>query len=202
MDRREVEENIRALAERRAETEERLRQSEQRLSEVEDEHRELQGAVALDVRAIADMDAHAERLKQELRQAEVEEARVAVEKAVKARETAAERAAHAARQLRAAHDRLEKTRHAVEKARAALRELDHRAEAPAEPEPKLFEDEWRSLAPLVEQELNTQLELQIVAAAAASNNPLDIEALPEHLQVLARARRNDVLREALNRSAS
>jgi chromosome segregation ATPase len=194
MDRHQVEENIRSLVQRRAETQERLRQSEQRLAELEDEHRELQGALALNARAIADMDVRAEQLEQELRLAETEDARVAVEKAVQAREAAAERAAHAARELRAAHDHLEETRQGVENARAALQKLDHRAAALAEPEPRTFEDEWHSLAPLVEQELNTQLEVQIVAAAVASNNPLDMEALPDHLQVLARARRNDLLR--------
>lgn len=194
MDRHQVEESIRALAARRAETEERLRQSEQRLAEVENEHKELEGAVMLARRGLADLDTHAERLQGELRLAEVEEARAAVGEAVRRRATAAEEAARAARELRAAYDRLQEARQGVEDARAALRDLDVRDDRPGEVEQTPFEDEWRSLAPLVEDELDTQVQLQVVAAAAASNNPLDIEALPEHLQVLARARRNELLR--------
>lgn len=195
MDRHQVEEDIRALAARRAETEERLRHSERRLAEVADEHRELEGAVMLARRAIADLDDHAERLKDELRLAEVEEARAAVEEAVRAREAAAEQAAHAARELRAAHDRLQQARQSLADAQTALRAVGV-LDAPVEPEPTQFDDEWQSLAPLVEEELNTHLQLQLVAAAAASNNPLDIEALPDDLQVLARARRDARLREA------
>ena len=194
MNRHQVEEQIRALSARRAETEQQLRQSEQRLTEVENEHKELEGAVNLARRAMADLDAHAERLKDELRLAAIEEARDAVAKAVEARQTAAEEAADAVRQLRAAYDRLERARVAVGDAQAAVRNLGISRDPPVEPEQTLFEDEWQSLAPLVENELNTRLDAQIVAAAAGSGNPYDIDALPQHLQVLARARRRELLR--------
>jgi chromosome segregation ATPase len=194
MNRHQVEEHIRALLARRAEAEEQLRQSEQRLAEVENEHKELEGAVKLARRAIADLDAHAEELKDELRVAAIEEAQIAAEQAVQARQAAAEEAADAARQLRSAYARLQRAREAVNDAHAALRDLGIRPRAPVQPEQTLFEDEWQSLAPLVENELNTRLESQIVAAAAASNNPFDIEALPEHLRALARARQSERLR--------
>jgi chromosome segregation ATPase len=191
MNRQQVEEHIRALSARRAETERQLQQSEQRLAEVESQHKELEGAVKLAQRAIADLDAHAERLKDELHLAVVEEARGAVAQAVQARQTAAEQAAGAARQLRTAYDRLQLARQGVEDAHAALRELGIR-DVPVDPEPTPFEDEWQALAPLVEAELDTRLQSQLVAAAAASNNHYDIEALPQHLQVLARARRREL----------
>ena len=201
MNRDQVEESIRAVADRRAETEEQLRESERRLAEVENEHQELEGAVKLARRALADLDAHAAQLNEELRAVAVDEARAAVAEAVRARETAAEEAAQAARELRAAFDRLQQAREGVESAQTALRDLGIRREA-VELEQTSFEEEWQSLAPLVEAELNTRLQLQIVAAAAASTNPLDIEALPEHLRVLARERRRELLRDARHRESS
>jgi chromosome segregation ATPase len=202
MDRHQVEEHIRALAAQRAETEAQLRQSEQRLAEVENEQQELAGAAQLARRAIADLDARAEQLKEELRTAVVDEARAAAADALRTRQAAAEQAAEAARALRAAYDRLQQARRAVDDAHAALRDLGIRREASSEPERTPFDDEWQSLAPLVESELNTRLQAQIVAAAAASNNPLEIDALPEHLQVLARARRRELLQERRGRTPS
>jgi chromosome segregation ATPase len=201
MNRHQVEESIRLLSARRAETEEQLRRSEQRLAEVESEQKELEGAVNLARRAIADLNAHAEKLKEELKVAAIEEARAAVAQATQARQTAEEEAANAARQLRAAYDRLQQVRQAVDEAQAALDNLGIRPDAPLEPEQSVFQDEWQSLAPLVENELNTRLEAQMVAAAADSGNPFDIEALPAHLQVLARARRRELLRESRGRTA-
>ena len=51
------------------------------------------------------------------------------------------------------------------------------------------------VVPLVEQELNRRLESELVAQAAASSNPFDIESLPAHLQALARERRRDFLQQ-------
>jgi chromosome segregation ATPase len=202
MNRNQVEEQIRSVSALRAETEDQLRRSEQRLAELEDEQKELEGALMSARRAVADLDAQAEQLEHELRLAVVEEARDGFAEAVRARQAATEEAAAAARQLRAAHDRLQQSRQAVDKAHAKLRDLGVREDAPVEHEQTLLEDEWRSLAQLVEDELNARLQEQIVAAAASSGNPSDIEALPEHLQALARERRRELLRERQGLSAT
>jgi chromosome segregation ATPase len=194
MGREDVEERLRALAERRNEAEQQLRETEQRLAEVEEEHNELQGALQLRHRQLQDLQEYEERLNDELRHAAVEEARAALDETVERRDTAVRQAADAAAGLRAAVERLDEAREAVAAAEAALRRLDVSAAVTAEPEPVNFEEEWSSVAPLVEQELNERLKMQIVAAAAESVNPLDIESLPEELKLLARARRREILK--------
>jgi hypothetical protein len=97
--------------------------------------------------------------------------------------------------LKAAHDLLEQRRGDVVDAVNALRRLRPPTRVQVSAEPDNFNKEWRSVAPLVEQELNRRLEGELVAQAARSSNPLDIDSLPAHLQALARERRMEMLQQ-------
>jgi chromosome segregation ATPase len=193
MRRDEVEKRMQALAERRATTEQELREAETRLAELEDERNELSGRLALRRRAVEDLAAFQRQLEKELAAVELEEAQAALTAAIEARDAAVREAAMKAVELKAARDLLEQRRSDVADAVNAFRQLrpPSRVLVPAEPDE--FNEEWRSLVPLVEQELNRRLEGELVAQAARSNNPLDIDSLPVHLQALARERRTEIL---------
>jgi exonuclease SbcC len=193
VDRAEVEAKLATVAARRQETLERLEQQQERLARVEDERAAIEGDLILARRAVSDFENYEARLQEQLAAVEIEEARVAVEQAVATRNRAAEQAAAAAEGLRSAHDQLQRAREAVSEALSRLRELDRSARGSPPPEPVSFEEQWQQLAPLVEQELNVQLQAAAVAAAARSANHLDIERLPDYLQPLARERRRELL---------
>jgi hypothetical protein len=108
-------------------------------------------------------------------------------------ERAARDAADAVRNLRAAYDALQVERQSVEEAHRSLLALDP-SYPDVLPEEKEYVDAWRELAPCIEDELNMRLESEIVDAAAKSANGYEIERLPEHLQVLARERRRELIR--------
>jgi chromosome segregation ATPase len=196
MDRREVADKMRALEQRREEAEARLRQSEARLAQLEEEQNSLHGELNLGRRALADLDSYHEQLQEEFRLAEIEEARELLDRAVEERTAASEAAAAAARELRASLERLTAARKAVTETRKALRHLVPGPQPLVEPEVSSLDDEWTSLAPLLEQELNLRLQMQVVAAAAESENPQDALSLPRHLQVLVQARRDELRRRA------
>jgi|SRR3954447_16891404 chromosome segregation ATPase len=194
MDRAEAEAKLAEIAARREQAQEKVSENAQRLAALEEQRVELEGQTALARRAITDYEQYLERLHGELAAIEVEEAHSALDEAVRARDQLAELTAEAARNLRSAHDALQAQRRAVEEARRDLLALDRSAPAVVPPEEPAYEDAWRDLAPLVKDELDVRLESEIVAAAAKSGNVHEIERLPEHLQVLARERRRELIR--------
>ena len=137
----EVEKRMQALLERRAETEQELRDAEARLAELEEERNALSGTLALRRRAVEDLTAHEQRLREELAAAKVEEAQAALTAAIKARDTAVGSAAKKVRELKAAHDLLEQRRREVEEAVEALGRL--RPPSPIPTEPDEYDEEWR-----------------------------------------------------------
>jgi chromosome segregation ATPase len=193
MRRDEVEKRMQVLAERRAETERELREAETRLAELDDERNALSGRLALRRRAVEDLAAIERQLEKELAAVEVEEAQAVLTAAIEARDAAAKEAATKAVDLKAAHELLEQRRDEVVDAVNVLRRLRPPGRVQVPVEPDNFNEEWRSVAPLVEQELNRRLDSELVAQAARSNNPLDIDSLPAHLQALARERRLEML---------
>jgi hypothetical protein len=190
MRRDDLEKRMQTLVERRAETERELHEAEARLAEIEDERNELSGMLALRRRAVEDFAQYERQLRDDLAAVDLEEAHAAVTAAIEARDVAVGDAAKKASELRFAHDLLEQRRRELADAVDALRRLRPPSKVSVPAEPETFEEEWRSVVPLVEQELNRRLESELVAQAARSNNPLDIESLPAHLQALAKERRN------------
>lgn len=195
MRRDEIERRMQALAERRAETARELQEAETRLVELEDERNALSGTLAIRRRAVEDLASYERQLQEELSKLEVEEAEAAVSAAVAARDAAVADAARKANELRAAHDLLERRRAEVKDASDALRRFGSRSAVRIPEEPTEFSEEWQSVAPLVEQELNRRLESELVTQAARSGNPLEIDSLPAHLQALARERRRELIQQ-------
>ena len=194
MDRAEAEAKLAEIAARREQAQEKVSENDRRLALLEEQRVELEGQTALARRAITDYEQYLERLHEELVSIEIEEAHSALGAAVAARDRAAQEAADAALRLRSAHQGLQAERQAVEEARRSLLALDRTAQAAVPPEEPAYADAWRDLAPLLEEELDVRLESEIVAAAAKSGNVHEIERLPEHLQVLARERRRELIR--------
>jgi hypothetical protein len=194
MERAEAEAKLAEIAARREQAQEKVTENARLLAALEDQRAELEGQTVLARRAITDYEQYLERLHGELAAIEVEEARSALEAAVAARDRAAEHAAEAARSLRSAHEALQAQRRGVVQAQRDLLALDRSAQVVVPAEEPAYEDAWHELAPLVEDELDVRLDSEIVAAAAKSGNVHEIERLPEHLQVLARERRRELIR--------
>jgi chromosome segregation ATPase len=194
VDRAEAEAKLTEIAARRAQAQEKVTENDRRLAALEEQRLELEGQTALARRAITDYEQYLDRLQEELVAIEIDEAHSVLAAAVAARDRAAKDAADAARNLRAAHDGLQANRQAVEDARRRLLSLDRSSKTVVPPEEPTYEAAWRELAPVVENELDVRLESEIVAAAAKSGNIHEIERLPEHLQVLARERRRELIR--------
>ena len=201
MNREEVEGKLAALDLRRREVEKRLEQNAARLEELEQERAALVGNSNLAERAAADYQEHLSRLQAELAAIEAREARDAVRAKVHARDAAIEKGAAIAAQLAAALEQLDAVRTDLREAHQQLRAIDAEAPAVLPPEPTIFDDQWRALAPMVEAELGVRLESELVEAAARSTNFLVIDDLPEHLRELARQRKDDLRRAALRRNA-
>jgi chromosome segregation ATPase len=194
VDRAEAEAKLAEIAARREQAREKVTENDRRLAALEEQRLELEGQTALARRAITDYEQYLDRLQEELVAIEIDEAHSVLAAAVAARDRAAKDAADAARNLRAAHDGLQANRQTVEEARRRLLSLDRSSKTVVPPEEPTYEAAWRELAPVVENELDVRLETEIVAAAAKSGNIHEIERLPEHLQVLARERRRELIR--------
>jgi predicted nucleic acid-binding Zn-ribbon protein len=197
MDRAEAEAKLAEVAARREQAREVLGENARRLAALEEQRVELEGQTALAERAITDYEQYLERLQDELAAIKVGEARSALEAAVAARDRAARDAADAARNLRAAYEGLQAERQSVEAARRSLVALDPSSRTAVLPEEPEYADAWHDLAPRVKEELDIQLESELVDAAAKSGNVYEIDRLPEHLQILARERRRELIRNRM-----
>jgi predicted nucleic acid-binding Zn-ribbon protein len=197
MDRAEAEAKLAEVAARREQAREVLGENARRLAALEEQRVELEGQTALAERAITDYEQYLERLQDELAAIKVGEARSALEAAVAARDRAARDAADAARNLRAAYEGLQAERQSVEAARRSLVALDPSSQTAVLPEEPEYADAWHDLAPRVKEELDIQLESELVDAAAKSGNVYEIDRLPEHLQILARERRRELIRNRM-----
>jgi chromosome segregation ATPase len=200
MDRAQVEANLAAIAQKKQAAAERAQRQQELVARLEEERVEAEAQAVLARRAMSDYEEYEARLQEQLAAVEAEEAREALDSAILARDEAAERASAAAAALRSAHEELRKARDGVGAAVRRLRRLDRTAAASVPLESVAFEQRWRQLAPLVEQELDVQLQIVAVAAAAQSGNARDIERLPAHLQPIARERRKELFGESSKRS--
>jgi chromosome segregation ATPase len=191
MERHEVEKRLGTLEARRRDAQERMARSRERLQHLEEERDELLGEAALAQQTLADLEEYEARLQAELARARVEEARGAFAEAVQARDASVGRASEALGALAAALADVEARRRAVTETHRALAALDEAAPG-VPPEPQAFRDQRREAARLVERELDGELrrlEADLVEAAVRSPQPSAIEELPEHLQDVARRRK-------------
>lgn len=202
MNRKEAESKLAVAEARRREAQERIEENAQRLARLEEERVDLLGDSAIAQRGVADFDAYLESIQEELAAIEVDEAHAAFKAAVRERDEALERAAEAVEGLVAAVNRIAAARESVCDTHRRLGTLDPAAPPLVPPEPKIFDEPWQDLAPLVESELDRRLESQIVEAAVQSPNLLVIDQLPEHLRELAWQRKRERKRDAARRTAT
>jgi chromosome segregation ATPase len=177
----------------------RLERTQKRLREIDQERATIVGETDIARRAVSDLEAEIAKSREALAAAEVEEARAAVTEAVQRRNEVINDAAAA---LNTAVDLLEQLRVCradVVDAQKRLTRLDpanaNRTAAPAEP--GVVDEPWQRIVSAVKAQLDEDLEIDIVDAAARSNAPSAIDALPEHLRVLAVQRRRELQRASL-----
>jgi hypothetical protein len=199
VDRKEVEGQLVAAETRRREAQARLEQNAERLAQLEDERNRLLGDTAIAKRGVTDFAERVERLRQQLHAVEVDEARIALDAAVRVRDAALARGAEAAESLLAAIEQLTAARTNLAEAHRQLLTIDVTAPKLLPAEPSVYDEQWRALAPLVEVELGVRLDSELVEAAVRNPNPLVVNQLPEHLRELARQRKRDLQRELLRR---
>ncbi len=197
-----AEDRIREATARLAEATTRLAQGEAQLAEVEEQRHTLAGEAVVNRRAIADFEKLLEESRRELAALHVREARQTLDKAVEARHLAVREAASALASIKTALQQLDERRAAVAQAEKELRAIDPEASITIPLEPALLDAAWDAVIPLVRARLEERLEIDLVEAAAASQRANAIDELPQHLRELARQRRNQRMREALERKHS
>ena len=179
---------------------ERHEQTRQQLLEIEEQRERMLGASELTRRAIADVEQKMEQLQQELADIQLlEGARDALALAVQERDDTIARAAAGFEAAVTLLADVEAKRDEVAEAHERLRDLDPSVGRVAPDEPDILHEPWQQLVAAVKAELDEKLESDIVEAAARSHLPSAINALPQHLRILAQQRRNELQREQLHR---
>jgi hypothetical protein len=190
-----LQQEIASLEEALREAAEQAREAERTLEGLEAHRNEAAGRLAIARQAAANYTARIEERRQAL-EAQIKSRYL---EAVAVRDDAVKRVAEAISNLIALFERLDAAR-AEAAERAAEAESNLRARVDREPEPAELESEWARLVELVTTRAQLRLEEELVEAALASPGGYDIRKLPKHLQVIARRRRTERMREA-NRQA-
>ena len=202
MSREELEQKLRVAEETVQKAAARLETTEQRLGELEQERTAVLGESEIARRALSQLDATIADLRDELTALELEEARQALADAVAARDGVIEEAAATLDAAVALLEEVEVRRAAVEAARKRVLVLDPSGpsgRAGAHDEPDTLHEPWQRMVAAVKDQLDEELETEVVDAAARSNAPYAINALPEHLRAVALERRRQLHRQALDR---
>jgi YesN/AraC family two-component response regulator len=196
-----------------AQLEEHLRQARQdaeesdaALATLEEQRLEREGQLALARRAEEELGRRIEEKRAELKRAEAESALEAYDRSVNALNAIAEKVASAVEAVvaalgdyDAAQERVAKEWETVLRSRSAAG--DSRAGKIPESgrEPTVLTEAFETLADVVRERLDGELERDLVEAAARSPMGNDIAKLPVHLQALARERRRSITQEARGR---
>lgn len=181
---------------------ERLETTEKRLGELDQEREAVLGESELARRALAQLDESIAAMREELAALELEEARKALADAAAQRDATIEKTAAALDTAVALLEEVDVRRKAVAEATervAALAPRTPRGRVVAPEEPDTLHEPWQRLVTVVKDQLDEELETEAVEAAARSNAPYAINALPEHLRAVAMERRRQLQRAALDR---
>jgi len=197
MKREEVERRLELAETNRQQAAERLQIAEQRLEELEGERSQILGESDLARRSIAELARLADECRSELAAVELEEARDRLAEAVEARDRSIGEAAEALGSAVKLLGAIDEHRAAVADAHQRLKSLDPSAGRAAPDEPDVLHERWQQMVSLVRTELDGELESDIVDAAARSNSPVALNALPQHLRILAEERRNQWHRDRM-----
>ena len=202
MSREELEGKLRLAEETLQQASARLTVTEKRLESLEQERAAALGEAEIARRTLSDIDRVIADLREELASLEVEEARQALTEAAHVRDKVI---AEAAAALETAVRLLEE----VETYRAAVAEAHERVislspsgppgGAAAPEEPDVLHEPWQRMVAVVKDRLGEELESEAVDAAARSNAPYAINALPEYLRAVAMERRRKFHQAGLDR---
>lgn len=193
-DRNELERDLGAVERDLEAAEAQAREAEEALERLRASEAEAAGRLALASRARTDLEQRLAHLQGALREAEREEAQHEYRDAVGARDRAAEAAAKAIRGAAAALAALDDARLAIERALEQGAKVGAELPRATPGDPPVFAEEWSRLEQLVQERSRLQLERDLVEAAASSPMGHAIKDLPAHLQILARARRQELTR--------
>jgi chromosome segregation ATPase len=167
------------------------------LAALEEQRAEYAGRLELARRAEEDVKRRIDEKRVELQRAEAQAVVEAYERAVAERDSAAERFASAAGAAVAALREYEAANESVSAALKAVRSRHAGGRSvKGESEPAAVAQSIELLVGVVRERLDSDLERDLVEAAARSPLGHDIKNLPAHLQVLARERRAAILNEA------
>jgi chromosome segregation ATPase len=202
MSRDDVERRMRAAEATLQQAAERLETTEKRLGELDQEREAVLGESEIARRALTDLEQAIADLREELASLELEEARQGLADAVAERDATIEQTAAALGTAVALLDQVDLRRQAVTEASERVAALDPRTpkgRVVAPEEPDTLHEPWQRLVTVVKEQLDEELETEIIDAAARSNAPYAINALPEHLRAVAMERRRKLQRSALDR---
>jgi chromosome segregation ATPase len=202
MSREDVERRMRVAETTLQQAAERLETNEKRLGELDQEREAVLGESELSRRALTELEQALADLREELALVELEEARQALAEAVTERDTTIGQTAAALETALALLEEVDRRRQAVTEASERLAALDPRtpkARPVAPEEPDTLHEPWQRLVTAVKDQVDEELETEIIDAAARSNAPYAINALPEHLRAVAMERRRKMQRAALDR---
>jgi DNA repair exonuclease SbcCD ATPase subunit len=176
------------------------RKSDAALAALEEQRDEYMGRLQLARRAEEDVKRRIDEKRDELQRAEDEAVIENYERAVGERESAAERFASTASAAVAALREYKAAQESVAHAVKAVRSRPGAGRSvKSEAEPAIVAESVELLVDIVRKRLDTDLERDLVEAAARSPMGYDIKNLPTHLQALARERRLAILNEAAGR---
>jgi chromosome segregation ATPase len=202
MSRDDVERRMRVADATLQQAAERLETTEKRLGELDQEREAVVGESETARRALTELEQAIADLREELASVELEEARQALADSVAERDATIEQTAAALDTAVVLLEQIDRLRRAVTEASERVAALDSqtpRGRAVAPEEPDTLHDPWQRLVTVVKDQLDEELETDIIDAAARSNAPYAINALPEHLRAVAMERRRKMQRAALDR---
>jgi hypothetical protein len=181
-------------------------ESDAALATLEEQRLEREGQLALARRAEEDLSRRIQEKRAELERAEAEATVEAYERSVNARDAVAEQVASAVRaavaafgEYDAAQKRVGTAWETVLRSRSAAGNPGTRKIPESGREPQILTEAFETLAGVVRERLDGELERDLIEAAARSPMGNDIPKLPAHLQALARERRRSITQEARGR---
>jgi hypothetical protein len=193
--RENLEREIGSLEQALAEAVEEKANAQRALDDLEGLRSETARRLEIARQAAESFGARLEGRREELARALATELQAQLRETAELRDNAALRAAEAIAHLITAFERLEAERASTADRRAEM-QARVRRRVDVDPEPPELDEQWARLVDFVTTRAQLRLDEELVEAAASSPGGHDIEKLPEHLQVIARRRRNERMQPA------
>lgn len=202
IDRNQIESELAQLEQELEHVTQLAKESDAALAALEAERVEREGRLELARRAEDDFKRRIEAKRLELQRAEDEAVIEALDRSLAGRSAAAELLASAVEtaisrlhEYKAEHEAVMSAWQAVRKQPIARKAVEPEKARATEQEPATVAQSIEMLADTVREHFESQLERDLVEAAARSPMGHEIQKLPAHLQALARERRLAVFRE-------